>query len=279
MDDAAPGSSTALELARREGFAAAEAIGVYTLGVMRWVVGDLDGAEALLRRASRASGAGDRARGAASVADQHRRHAVERPLRRPGLRVVFEETLQPFADISCDAAVGYVLANLAGIARSRGDPASARRCSTRRPSDSSRRTTSVAGPTSGQARYLELAEGDRSGGAGMSRARSRAAAAAARPARRRARTRGARPDRHDGRRLREGGAASRRGARHLQARRRSLGPREHALAHRRSRPRPRQARRGRGRARGGAGRSRRDPAGALDRPHAGRARRDCGAAG
>ena len=33
---------------------------------------------------------------------------------RPGLRVVFEETLQPFVEVSCDAAVGYVLANLAG---------------------------------------------------------------------------------------------------------------------------------------------------------------------
>ena len=48
------------------------------------------------------------------------------PAGRPGLRVVFEETLQPFVEVSCDAAVGYVLANLAAIARARGDLARAR---------------------------------------------------------------------------------------------------------------------------------------------------------
>jgi hypothetical protein len=35
--------------ARREGFAAAEAIGVYTLGVARWVLGDLVGSEEAAR--------------------------------------------------------------------------------------------------------------------------------------------------------------------------------------------------------------------------------------
>ena len=43
------------------------------------------------------------------------------PSGRPGLRIVFEDTLQPFVEISCDAAVSYVLANQAGIARARGD--------------------------------------------------------------------------------------------------------------------------------------------------------------
>ncbi len=43
-----------------------------------------------------------------------------------GLRIVFEDTLQPFVEISCDAAIGYVLANLASVARMHGDHARAR---------------------------------------------------------------------------------------------------------------------------------------------------------
>ena len=41
---------------------------------------------------------------------------------RCALRIVFEETLQPFHEISCEAAIGYVLANQATIARLRGEP-------------------------------------------------------------------------------------------------------------------------------------------------------------
>ena len=51
---------------------------------------------------------------------------MQRPRGRPGLGIVFEDTLQPFVEISCDAAVSYVLANQAGIARARGDLARAR---------------------------------------------------------------------------------------------------------------------------------------------------------
>jgi tetratricopeptide (TPR) repeat protein len=128
MEDAATWLERGLELARDEGFAAAEALGIYTLGVTRWVVGDLDGAEVRLQesllafRALVESGSTDRLPSPTNIADMR----SSNPGGRPGLRVVFEETLQPFADISCDAAVGYVLANLAAISRSRGDFASAR---------------------------------------------------------------------------------------------------------------------------------------------------------
>jgi predicted ATPase len=111
---------SAHELARSEGFAAFEAISVYSLGVARWLLGDLAGAGRLLA---------DSAASFRSLADSPEPiqallniaevRAVD-PSARPGLRIVFEETLQPFVDISCEAAVGYVLANQATIARLRG---------------------------------------------------------------------------------------------------------------------------------------------------------------
>jgi predicted ATPase len=116
----------ALELARREGFAAAEAIGVYTLGVARWVLGDLAGAEQLLEQSLAAlqalDGSPERIPSPLNVADMRLSDAAGRP----GLQVVFEETLQPFVEGSRDTAVGYVLANLAAIARLRGDLGRAR---------------------------------------------------------------------------------------------------------------------------------------------------------
>src|SRR5262249_60845466 len=45
---------------------------------------------------------------------------------RPAMWVVFEDTLQPFAELSCDTAAAYVLANRAGIARRLGDLDAAR---------------------------------------------------------------------------------------------------------------------------------------------------------
>src|SRR4029077_9900053 len=47
------------------------------------------------------------------------------PGSRPGLQHVFEDTLKPFIEISCEAATSYALANLAGNARARGDTAEA----------------------------------------------------------------------------------------------------------------------------------------------------------
>ena len=40
--------SSARELARGEGLAACEAVSIYSLGIARWLLGDLAGAEALL---------------------------------------------------------------------------------------------------------------------------------------------------------------------------------------------------------------------------------------
>ena len=108
---------------------------------------------------------------------------------RLGLRIVFEDTLQPFVEVSCDAAVGYVLANQAAIARARGDLARARALL-----DESgravraRRTTSAAGRTcSSGARYLELAEGSIAEARACLEQALELRAAAERPARRRAR--------------------------------------------------------------------------------------------
>ncbi|MGZ4354172.1 MAG: ATP-binding protein [Gaiellaceae bacterium] len=158
--DAATWLERGLELARREGFTAPEAIGVYTLGVARWVLGDLAGAEELLEQSLASlrtlARSPERIPSPINVADMR----SSDPGGRPGLRVVFEETLQPFVEVSCDAAVGYVLANLAAIARARGDLARARSL----PDEAAERFAQ-ADDERGQAdvlvrhAYLELAEG------------------------------------------------------------------------------------------------------------------------
>ena len=50
---------------------------------------------------------------------------LSQPDGQPGLRHLFEDTLQPFVEISCAAAASYALANQAAIARVRGDLARA----------------------------------------------------------------------------------------------------------------------------------------------------------
>ena len=119
--DATSWLERALELATREGFVAAQAIGVYTLGVACWVRGDLAGAEERLQRSlaslRQLTSSLERVPSPLNIADMRARDGSGRP----GLRFVFEETLQPFVDVSCAAAVGYVLANLAAIARARDD--------------------------------------------------------------------------------------------------------------------------------------------------------------
>jgi len=113
-----------VELARRERFPAAEAIGVYSLGVARWVGDDLAAAEELIEASL------DRFREVESSQERISSpvNVAETRTSTPGgaLRVVFEDTLQPFAEISCEAAIGYVLVNLATIARTGGDLARAR---------------------------------------------------------------------------------------------------------------------------------------------------------
>src|SRR5262249_14562541 len=123
-DEAMPWLEHALELAHREGFAAAEATCVYSTGVARWMLGDLSRAEELIAASLELfralDGSPDRISSPVNFAETSQVGA------RPALRIVFEDTLQPFVEISCDAAVGYVLANQAGIARVRGEPGRAR---------------------------------------------------------------------------------------------------------------------------------------------------------
>jgi predicted ATPase len=115
----------ALQLARRGDLAAAEAATVYSLGVAEWLEGDAVTAERLLgeslERFRALAGSGAMVPAPTSIAEMpgHTPGA-------PGVRIVFEDTLQPFADVSCDAAVGYVLLNLANVARTRGAPEQAR---------------------------------------------------------------------------------------------------------------------------------------------------------
>jgi predicted ATPase len=111
----------ALDLARREGFAGAAALGIYSLAVARWRLGDLEDVEQLVAESieefERLGGSPELIPTPVSVVDMRR--GVASGL---GPRRVFEDTLQPFVEISCSAAVGYVLANQAQIARERGHP-------------------------------------------------------------------------------------------------------------------------------------------------------------
>ena len=157
---AMPWLERALELARREGFASAEAICVYSLGVAYWIRGDLARAEKLLTRSigllGALAGSPERIPSPVNIAEIR----ISQPSSRAGLRVVFEDTLQPFVEISCDTAVSYVLANQAGIVRARGDLARARALL-----DESAARFEDAGDEVGKAAvlvrraYLELTEG------------------------------------------------------------------------------------------------------------------------
>jgi predicted ATPase len=125
-DVAMPWLERALDLAQREGFAAPEAICVYSLGVAYWIRGDLARAEEFVARSIDLFGAlaasPERIMSPVNIAEIRTSQAGGRP----GLRVVFEDTLQPFVEISCEAAVSYALANQAGVARTRGDLVRAR---------------------------------------------------------------------------------------------------------------------------------------------------------
>jgi len=110
----------ALDLARREAFAAAAALGVYSIGVARWRLGDLESVEGLvadsLEEFERLGDSPELIPTPISVVDMRRGASALGPRR------VFEDTLQPFVEVSCRTAIGYVLANQAQIARERGHP-------------------------------------------------------------------------------------------------------------------------------------------------------------
>jgi tetratricopeptide (TPR) repeat protein len=159
-DVAMPWLERALELARREGFGAGEAICVYSLGVTHWMLGDLVRAEELVARSidllSPLLGSPERIVSPVNIAEIRTNPSGGRP----GLRIVFEDTLQPFVEISCDAAVSYALANQAGIVSARGEAGRARLLL-----DDSAARFAASGDERGKATvlvrlaYLELAEG------------------------------------------------------------------------------------------------------------------------
>jgi len=125
-DDALHWSGRALSLARRCGFAAEEAIGVYSIGVAHWIRRDLAGAEEFVTRSIHLlrplAGSSKRLMSPVNITEVRTR----RPASVPGLRIEFQDTLQPFIEVSCEEAIAYALANQAGIARGRGDLGRAR---------------------------------------------------------------------------------------------------------------------------------------------------------
>lgn len=124
--EAMPRFEQGLELARSEGFAPEVAIGVYSLGVSHWILGDGHRADELVSESAKLLGAlagsPELIISPINIAEV-RTSATDGGL---GLRVVLADTLQPFFEISCDAALGYVLANRAGLVSARGEVEQAR---------------------------------------------------------------------------------------------------------------------------------------------------------
>jgi len=124
-DKTVPWIERGLEVARREGVRSWEAIGIYSLGVAQWMLGDLDVADDHVGRSVdllRALDPCELIPSPANIAEIRANALGDRP----NLPLVFEDTLQPFAEISCGEAVAYALANQAGIARASGDNERAR---------------------------------------------------------------------------------------------------------------------------------------------------------
>jgi predicted ATPase len=115
----------ALALAREHGLAAAEAVSAYSLAAAAWVAGDVAEAQRLCAESFDLFGAlvssEESVPALVNVAEMVRPDPAA-----PGLRLAFEETLQPFADITCRVAAGYVLINWANVVRYVGDDAQAR---------------------------------------------------------------------------------------------------------------------------------------------------------
>lgn len=112
---AVPWFERALALAREERFPASEALGVHSLGVTAWMAADFTRADALLaesvERFRAIEGSSDTVSSPLSIAEIW--------FHGPGLDLVFEDTLQPFHEVSCAVAAAYALVNLAGIAHAR----------------------------------------------------------------------------------------------------------------------------------------------------------------
>ena len=158
---AVPWLERALEHARNESFAEGEAIAIHSLAVAAWIAGDLASADELVAQSiasfRKLEGSAQTIPSPLNIAEIR----LGQPEGRPGVRHLFEDTLQPFVEISCDAAVSYALANQAAIARVRGDLPRARALL----AESEGRFT-AAGDDAGLATvvvrraYTSLAEGD-----------------------------------------------------------------------------------------------------------------------
>ena len=115
----------ALALAREHGLVVLGAVSAYSLGAAAWVAGDVEEAE---RRCAESYAlfaavidSDESVPALVNVAEMIRANPDA-----PGVRLTFEETLQPFADISCRVAAGYVLINWANVLRLAGDDRKAR---------------------------------------------------------------------------------------------------------------------------------------------------------
>ena len=110
------------ELAQRERLAAEEALGVYSLGVARWLLGDVDAAEELVGRSVELFRALAPTGGTIPSPTNILNETLVMDSSAPSPpRLVFEATRQPFVTIGIDAATGFALLNLARVARTRGD--------------------------------------------------------------------------------------------------------------------------------------------------------------
>ena len=159
-DIARPWLERALVLAQREGLIAGQAICIHSLGIVDWILGDLALAEAQMASSIELfDSLGDSPELIPSPVN-----IVEIRTNQPGggagLRVVFQDSLQPLVEISRDAAVGYALANRASIARVRGDHMRARQLLDQS-ADRFARSNDGAGEAAVLVRraYLEFAEG------------------------------------------------------------------------------------------------------------------------
>jgi tetratricopeptide (TPR) repeat protein len=101
-------------------------VSLYARGVTHWIVGELTRAEELLESSielfDALADSPERIPSLVNIAEIRTTQLDGRA----GMRIVFEDTLQPFTEISCRAACSYALANQAGIAGARGDWARAR---------------------------------------------------------------------------------------------------------------------------------------------------------
>jgi len=110
----------ALAVARDNRLASREAVSVYSLGVAAWAAGDLATAEKRFAESDALfAGLGDPNETVPSLINVAQ-IAVQDPAA-PGLRLVFEETLLPFAELPSAMAAGYLMLNWANVARSADD--------------------------------------------------------------------------------------------------------------------------------------------------------------